>query len=154
MKLKLVTPERVLFEEEAISVTLPTADGEITILPKHAALVSALVPGVATVKRPDGSVEDVAVSGGFIQVGNDQVTILADTAERGAELTLETIQAAQARARELMQQTKFTDDTAYAGASAAMERELARYRTVVRHRSRKGLPTLDKASLPHDENPA
>ena len=154
LHLKLVTPERVLFEEEASSVTLPTTEGEITVLPKHEALVAVLKPGVAKFVRPNGDVEDIAVSGGFIQIAHDLITVLADTAERGAELTIDAIKAAQERAAELMKQTQFADDVGYAAAAAAMERELARYRTAVRHHARRGLPISEHASLPSDENPA
>jgi F-type H+-transporting ATPase subunit epsilon len=149
----LVTPDRTLFKEEATSITLPTANGEITILPKHEELVSSLVPGVAKLTRPDGSVEDIAVSGGFIQVAaDDQITVLADTAERGEELTMDVIQKAKAHAEQLMKQTKFADDTGYAAAAAALERELARFKTAVRHRARKGLPIAEQANLPDDNN--
>lgn len=153
LRIKLVTPERTLFEEEVVSVTLPTTEGEITVLPKHLPLVAALQPGVAKLVRADGHIEDVAVSGGFIQIGNDLVTVLADTAERGEELTLDAIAQAQMRAREVMKEAKFADENSYAAAAASLERELARYRTAVRHRTRRGLPTIDKANLPHDENP-
>jgi hypothetical protein len=67
---------------------------------------------------------------------------------------MDAIKAAQERASELMKQTKFADDASYASAAAAMEREMARYRTAVRHRNRRGLPTSEQSSLPHDENPA
>ncbi len=136
---KLVTPERVLFEQEAASVTLPTVEGEITILPKHEPLVAALKAGVAKFVYPDGKVEDIAVSGGFIQVEHNQVTVLADTAERGEELTIEAIEQAEARARDVMKQTKFADANSYAAAAAGLERELARYRTAMRSRARRGM---------------
>lgn len=153
LNFKLVTPERTLFEEEVASVTLPTMEGEITVLPGHIPLVATLKPGVAELKRPDGTIEDVAVSGGFIQVApNNRVTVLADTAERGEELTLDVIEKARQRAEDLMQQKKFADETSFAEAAAALERELARYKTVVRHRARKGLPTIEQANLPKDEN--
>lgn len=152
---KLVTPERVLFEEDVSSVTLPTTEGEITVLPKHVPLVAALRPGVAELTRTDGTTEDVAVSGGFIQVmGEDRVTVLADTAERGEELTMDVIEKARKHAEDLMKRKKFAGDSTFADAAAALERELARYKTVVRHRARRGLPALERASPPKDENPA
>ncbi|MCI0479087.1 ATP synthase F1 subunit epsilon, partial [Candidatus Uhrbacteria bacterium] len=98
IKFELVTPERVVFRTEVDKVTLPTKEGEITILPYHAALVAELVPGVAHLTRGSEE-EDVAVSGGFIQVGADnRIRVLADTAERGIELDLEAIEQAMARA--------------------------------------------------------
>jgi F-type H+-transporting ATPase subunit epsilon len=137
----LVTPERVLFEEEAASVTLPTIEGEITVLPKHIPLVAVLVPGVAKLVRTDGKIEDIAVSNGFIQIGNDQVKVLANTAERGEELTLEAIKIAEDRARALMREAKSKGEQSYASAAAVLERELARYKTVTRHHARKGPST-------------
>jgi F-type H+-transporting ATPase subunit epsilon len=152
MRFKLVTPERVLFEEEVRSVTLPTTEGEITVLPHHQPLVAMLKAGAATLTRMDGQTEDVAVSTGFVQIADHHITVLADTAERGEDLTLETIREAQDRAAELMKQARFSDDTAYASAAAAMERELARHRTVVRHRQRRGHPLCEQDTLPHDQN--
>ena len=65
IKLQLTTPERKVFEDEVDQITLPTKDGEITVLPHHIPLVSILVPGMATIIK-DGVESYLAVSGGFI----------------------------------------------------------------------------------------
>ena len=140
LNFELVTPERTLFKEQIEEVTLPTADGEITVLQNHAPLVAVLVPGVARLKMKS-SAEEVAVSGGFIQIGNNTVRVLADTAERANELDLSTIEAAKARAAQVMQEVDRKDDKAYAMAAAAMERELARYRVATKHRNHHGSKT-------------
>lgn len=143
---KLVTPERTVFQEEVVSVTLPTEDGEITVLPGHISLVSKLKPGVAELKRPDGSVDEVAVSGGFIQVlKGSQVTVLADTAERGVELSLEAIEEAKERAEKIMKEKIAAGDMRYADAAAHLERELARYKAATRYARRKGIRTSTHA---------
>lgn len=136
LQFELVTPERLVFQEMVDQVTLPTTLGEITILPNHQDLVANLVSGIAHLTR--GTVEeDVAVSGGFIEVKKNSVRVLADTAERGEELDLKTIEQAKQRAEEVMKATDRRDDAAFAAAAAALERELARYRVIKRRGVRK-----------------
>ena len=141
MLFKLVTPERILFEEEVVSATLPSESGEITVLNNHVPIVSNLVAGVAELKRPDGSVEDVALSSGVIKVGNNTITVLAETAERGDELDLKVIEEARKKAEKLMNETVSDNEESYAYAAAMMERELARYKAVNKYRQRKGIRT-------------
>jgi F-type H+-transporting ATPase subunit epsilon len=150
---ELVTPERVLYREEVDEVTLPTSEGEITILQNHIPLVASLVAGVASIKKNDAT-EDIAVSGGFIEVqkGNT-VRVLADTAERGHELDLSVIEQAKQRAENVMKETVRTDDAAYAAAAAALERELARYKVARKRRGAAHAPIIDLANLPSDKNP-
>ena len=136
MRFRLVTPERVLFDEEAASVTLPTSEGEITILPGHATLAALLKAGIVKLKHMESHETDVAVSAGFINIDKDVVTALADTAERGEELDLSVIEEAKRRAEELMKNTSRRDDVAFASAAAGLERELARYRVATTHRKR------------------
>lgn len=150
---ELITPERVVFRTEVGQVTLPTTLGDITILPNHAPLVATLTPGVARLWH-ESSVEDVAVSGGFIEITADgHVRVLADTAERGTELDLSVIEAAKQRAEAVMKEVVRSDDVSYAAAAAALERELARYRVAIKHRGTRHAPTVDAANLPSDENP-
>jgi F-type H+-transporting ATPase subunit epsilon len=152
IKFELVTPERVVFRTEIDQATLPTKEGEITVLANHAALVAELVPGVVHLVRGKTE-EDVAVSGGFIQVGDNRIRVLADTAERGVELKLEAIEQAKERAEAVMKETVRSDDTAYAAAAASLERELARFKVAKKTHAAKAVPTFDQAVLPPDENP-
>lgn len=150
---ELVTPERTLFNQEVDEVTLPTADGEITVLPNHIPLVATLVPGVARY-RIGTQEEDVAVSGGFIEIqAGNVLRVLADTAERGHELSMTVIEEAKRRAEQVMKETAHADDAGYAAAAASLERELARYKVAQKHRKSTHVPTFDAANLPHDENP-
>lgn len=145
---ELTTPEKVVFQQEIDQATLPTMDGEITIMPGHIALVAQLVPGVATLKA-NGVKEDVAVSGGFIQVdGKGKVTVLADTAERGMNLNLEDIEKAKQRAELVMKNTVRGDDETFAHAAAELERELARYRVAVKYKKE---GHIIKAPVPNQE---
>ena len=85
LKLEIVTPERKVFDESVDSVTVPTATGEAGILPKHAPLISGLKAGILSYSI-NGAVERLAVSGGFVEVSNDRVSVLSDTAETAGEI--------------------------------------------------------------------
>jgi F-type H+-transporting ATPase subunit epsilon len=99
--IKLVTPERILLDGMASEVILRTGEGDITILDGHTPVVGSVEPGVVRVVREDGSVERVAVHGGFLQVeqhvpdesGNDsdgtRVTLLVGVAELAEEIDSE-----------------------------------------------------------------
>ncbi|TAK03709.1 ATP synthase F1 subunit epsilon [Patescibacteria group bacterium] len=138
LSLKIVTPERVAYEATVDSITAMTQDGEITVLPGHAPLVSALRPGEARVKV--GADESfLALSTGFLQVRPDnEIVIIADHAERMEELELEAVKAAKERAKALMEEKRHIDDVAFAGAAALMERELAREKVALRRHHARG----------------
>jgi F-type H+-transporting ATPase subunit epsilon len=80
LRFSAVTPSGVATSQPADSVTLPTAAGEITVLPSHIPLVSVLIPGIVTVRTGEKE-QEFTVTGGFIQVTGDETVILAETAE-------------------------------------------------------------------------
>lgn len=88
---EIVTPERILYTNEVRMVVAPTIDGEIGILPLHAPLVSALRPGEVRVRYGDADkeVEWFAISGGYIQVHNDKVIVLADHALASSQIDVD-----------------------------------------------------------------
>ncbi len=141
LHLKIVTPERIAFEDEVDSATIMTETGEITVLPGHIPLVTSLRPGEMRLLK--GKTEELlAVSTGFLEMrpGN-QLIILADTAERLEELELEKIEEAKERARKLLEEKRHTDDVSFADAAAALERELARYKVASKkYRKIRGRP--------------
>lgn len=131
IKFKLATPEQLVLETEADSVSIPTALGEITILPHHAPLVANLQPGELTI-RQGGKTQHLAVAGGFVQVQpGSQVMILADAAERAEEIDLARAEEAKARAAKL--QLEARDDRQFAAAAASLAKHLARLRVARRH---------------------
>lgn len=143
--LKIVTPERVVYEHDVVSVTLPTMQGEITVLPNHIPLVSVLRPGELAAVAADQSTGRVhlAVSGGFIEVGNNTIVILADTAERAEEIDEQKAVEAHERARQLMANTKLADTVEYAQLAAKMEKELARLKVARKHRPGSHSPHIE-----------
>lgn len=133
IRFEIVTPERVVLKTDTSSVTVPTKQGEITILPHHIPLVASLTPGVITI-RHNGDVDEMAVSGGFIEVLPTKVVILADTAERSVEIDEERAQVAYERAKALMPRSQ--TDADYMATFALIEKELARLKAVGRRKYR------------------
>jgi len=113
---EIVTPEKTVLKEEVLQLTVPTKMGEITVLPHHFPLVASLQAGVIEIKLLDDKVETVAVSGGFIEVRkNNEVVVLADSAEKAEEIDIKRAEEARARARQLMN-GKRRDEEAFADA--------------------------------------
>lgn len=75
MTLKIISSERIVFEGEAVSVTLPGEMGLFTVLPRHASLVSSLVPGKITYTVPGGERRHLDVEGGIVDVDHDVVSV-------------------------------------------------------------------------------
>ena len=85
LRLEIVTPEKRVLDAEVDSVTIPTASGEAAILQNHAPLISALKPGIVSYSAK-GTPDKLVVSGGFVEVNSDKVSVLADTAETADEI--------------------------------------------------------------------
>ena len=139
IQFEIATPERVVFNQEIKQITLPTLEGELTILPEHIPLVSILKPGVMELKLADDSLEVMAVSGGFLEVLRNKIVILADTAERALELDEQRIEEARHRAEEAQQNAINVDQVEFARIAAKLEKELARTRALNRWRKIKGI---------------
>ncbi len=87
MQVELVSPEKVVFSGEATQVITRTlGGGEIAFLPGHAPFLGALTENHTRITLADGGQLDVAVHGGFVQVGDNKVSILSDIAELGDEI--------------------------------------------------------------------
>ena len=126
IKFKIATPEKVVYENDILQVSIPTTSGEITILPNHASLVSILQAGELKIKDKDGE-RFVAVSGGFLEIRpNNEVVILADNAERAEEIDIDRAEQARQRAIEQMAQAKAEENVDYAKLQAVLEREMNR----------------------------
>ncbi|MBX5436405.1 MAG: F0F1 ATP synthase subunit epsilon [Alicyclobacillaceae bacterium] len=121
---EVVTPERVVLSEEVRMVFVWTGGGELGILPKHAPLAATVKPGVVKVRLPDGAEDYIAVSGGFLEVLPERVTLLADTAELAHEIDVERAQRAKERAQARLSQR--TEDVDVARAELALRRAMVR----------------------------
>lgn len=99
MNVEVVSPESVLYSGDATMVITRTlGGGEIAFQPGHAAFLGALQECHTRVFQEDGSVEDIAVHGGFVEVSNNKVSILSDSAELGSAVDIERARRAKERA--------------------------------------------------------
>jgi len=98
MKLKIITPTKIVIEQEVDEVTVPSADGELTILPKHTSLFSLLVEGIIRIKQRDKE-DNFAIGGGYLETDGESVTILVSRAyhqdEVDEKLTTEALEQAK-----------------------------------------------------------
>jgi F-type H+-transporting ATPase subunit epsilon len=101
MTVEVVSPEAVLYSGEGTMVITRTlGGGEIAFQPGHAPFLAALTENHTRVFLADGSVEDIAVHGGFVEVSGNKVSILSDSAEIGSSIDVARAQAAKERAEE------------------------------------------------------
>jgi F-type H+-transporting ATPase subunit epsilon len=135
LRVQIVTAEREVLADEGVDmVVAPGAEGVVGILPRHAPLLTTLVPGVVRIKK-GGAEEAMSVGGGFLQVARDQVLILADTAERADEVDEARAEDARRRAREAISQAASAGQRLQAEAAHfALRRAEARITVVRRHR--------------------
>lgn len=105
-KLEIISPDRVVFSEDADFIAVRGVEGELGILPGHTPLFTKLVPEVLMVHQ-GGKQEIVAVMGGFLDVQPGKVTILTDAAERASEIDV--VRAQHAKERAEIQETKVKD---------------------------------------------
>lgn len=133
MQVAVVTGEREIYRGDADMVIAPGAEGEMGILPRHAALLTSLRAGELRIKLADAE-EDLFISGGFLEVYNNTVTVLADAAEHAEEIdharAEESRRLAQARLAEA------GDARERAALSGELERAVARLRIVETTRRR------------------
>lgn len=135
LTLEIITGERrLLRQEEVDEVIAPGSLGELGILPNHAPLITSLAPGELRVKSSNGE-EEFFISGGFLEVQADEVTVLADAAEHGGEIDAERAEAARRRALERLEQATDADR---ARAQAALSRSMQRLRVLEHRRRRTG----------------
>ena len=134
MRLEIVTAERLLYSEDVDMLVAPGVDGQLGILPNHAPLLTTLQPGEIRVDK-DGDESYMAVSGGFLEVMANKVTILADTAERAEEIDVERAEEAVRRAQERIENR--TSDMDLQRAVLSLRRSQARLLAANRRRRRR-----------------
>ncbi len=139
LSLQLVTPENIEYSDNVARVTVPTAAGEITVLPKHTPLVSLLKPGELIIQKKDGERVYFAVSGGFVEIRPDnKMVVLADTAERAEHIDKIRAMEARMRAEEMLKKVENTeDDQEYARFLALVQKEIVRVKVAERRQKRR-----------------
>ncbi len=136
LSVEVVTAERqVLAEQDVDMVIAPGSEGEMGILPRHAAILTTLRPGVLRLKK--GAEEHtMAIGGGFMQVANNRVLVLADAAERSDEIDEQRAEEARAQALKALEEAKRGGGPQVESARIALRQSLARLQVAQRKRRR------------------
>ena len=124
IKVKLVTPVKILFDDEADMIIMRTREGDIGVLHGHTALTTSLGYGVLKVFNEGQETQLFAVLGGFAEINGEGVTILSDAAERPQDIDRERAEEAKARAERDMAEK--SDNSDIARAQYALRRALVR----------------------------
>ncbi len=133
LRLEIVTAERMVLQEDEIDmVVAPSVDGQVGILPHHAPIITVLQTGELRVKK-GADERSIVISGGFLEVLHDKVTVLADVAERSEEIDTAAAQEARDRAQQALANRGAGEDLA--AAQTAMR--LASLRISVGNRRRR-----------------
>lgn len=101
---EIITPEKVVYKDEIEEIVLPTPQGQITILPNHVSLLTQVSAGEIIVKKNNKEYY-LAITGGFLEVANNNVSILADYAVRSEEIEVTKALEAQRRAEKIMKES-------------------------------------------------
>ncbi len=122
--LKIITPDRVFYDGEAIMVELRTTEGEIGILKHHIPLTCVIAPGIIRIRETDTEVKTAALMSGFVEILQDSVTILAEVVEWPDEIDLKRAEDARVRAERRLAEK--ADTTNLKRAELALQRSVAR----------------------------
>lgn len=133
LHLKIVTPEKLLVDEEVSQVNVSTAQGILGILPNHANLMAKLEPGELIIKK-GGKEDTMAIGDGFLQVSSNTLTVMTDLAVSEADIDERAVEEAKKRAEQALLQT--LSDEEYAETLANLEKSLAQLRIKRRHKVR------------------
>jgi F-type H+-transporting ATPase subunit epsilon len=134
LKFEIVTAERMVYSDDADIVIAPGIEGQLGILPGHAPLLTMLQPGELVVRR-EGEETAMFVSGGFLEVMQNRVTVLADVAERAEEIDISRAEEAKTRAEERLRE--HTAEMDLARAEAALRRSMMRLKIAERRRKKR-----------------
>lgn len=133
LSLEIITPLKVVYKEEVDELVVPTITGEITILPNHVPLLTKIVSGELIVKKGT-ALQSLAITGGFLEVSKNKITILADYVVRSEDIETEKAEEARKRAEKLLQEKLEEKD--FAKAEADLRRSLLELKVSKRRRGR------------------
>ncbi len=133
MKVEIITPEKISYSEDADQVSLPTAEGEITVLPGHTPLVTQLLPGELTLKKGNQYIV-MAAGGGFAEIDGKKVSIATDLAQRPEEIDEKFAEEARKRAEQALKERERLSEEEFAITAANLQKALAQLKIKRRHR--------------------
>lgn len=131
--LEIITPEKVIFKDEIDEVIVPTENGEIAILPNHINLLTQVNPGELIIKKGSGQ-QHLAITGGFLEVQNNKISILAEYAVKAQDIEVALSMEAKKRAEKVMRE-KSTDNELKI-AQAEMIKAILELKVATKHKRR------------------
>ena len=133
LTLEIITPEKVVYKDDVDEVVAPTINGEIAILPSHVDLLTQVSPGELIVKK-GSSQQYLAITGGFLEVSDNKISILADYAIKAQDIEVARAQEAKRRAEKLMEEK--TSDNDLKIAQGEMIKAILELKVASKHRRR------------------
>ena len=106
--LEIITPEKVIYKDEVDEIIVPTVNGEITILPNHVNLLTQINPGEIIIRK-GVSQQSLAITGGFLDINDNKLSILAEYAIKAQDIEVARVMEAKKRAEKIMSE-KSTDN--------------------------------------------
>ncbi len=134
LHLKIITPNKIVRDEEILSATVETAEGEITVLPRHMNLFSLLVEGVITIRGERNSEDHLAIGGGYLETDGNHLNILVSRAYHQDEIDQQLTQKALEQAKKILTTSK--DDQERHEANLLLRRSLVDLKLLKKRRPR------------------
>ena len=135
--LEIITPQNLVYKNEVDEVIAPTVNGEIAILPNHIGLLTQITPGELIVKKGNKD-QSIAITGGFLEVNNNQISVLADFAVKSEDINVARAEEAKKRAEALMKEK--TTEKDFRIAEAQMLKALLELKIASKHKMRRLSP--------------
>lgn len=131
---KIITPEKIVFKEEVDEIVVPTRSGEIAILPNHVNLLTQISPGELIVKM-GSTTQSIAITGGFMEVSDNKINILADYAIKSQDIEISKVAEAKKRAEKIMQEK--TSEKDFKIAQGELLKSLLELKVATKHKRRR-----------------
>lgn len=131
--LSIITPEKVVYKDEVDEVVVPTVDGQIAILPNHISILSQVNPGELIIKKGSSN-QSLAITGGFLEVNNNKVSILAPYAIKAQDIQVAASNEAKKRAEKIMNEKATGND--FKIAQGELIKAILELRVAARHKRR------------------
>ncbi|MFH1187074.1 MAG: ATP synthase F1 subunit epsilon [Candidatus Levyibacteriota bacterium] len=133
LHVEIITPEKVIYKDDVSEIIVPTENGQITVLANHVNLLTKILPGEMIIKK--GNQEHLlAITGGFLEIADNQATILADYAVRAEDIEVANAEAAQKRAEHMLKE-KATDKE-FRIAEAELQKALLQLKVATKRKRR------------------
>lgn len=132
LQLEVITPTKIVLNEEVDEITIHTVTGEISILPNHVDLFTKLIPGEMIIKIGTKT-QSFAVTGGFLEISQNKVNIIADYAIRATDIEIAKVKEAKEQAERIMKNKE--ENKEFVIAQADLRRALLELKVATKHRN-------------------